>query len=138
MATRSQSTAITTAVTTEPQLQALNAMSRDLTDKLNAMIAEQEARVLQFTSVQHSASIAPAAPAHGQESSPTSPSTTSQVIPPPLITHSPASTPPPSTTGHHPRRRAIIPEQENKSEGLSGTSVAVIIIAIIVLLKACS
>lgn len=136
METRSQSTAITTVVTTEPQRQALNAMSRDLTDKLNAMIAEQEARVLQFTSIQHSASIVPAAPLHGQECSPVS--ATTQVIPPPLITHSPANTPPPSTTGQHPRRRSIMPEQENKSEGLSGTSIAVIIIAIIVLLKACS
>lgn len=138
METRSQSTAIPTVVSTEPQRQALNAMSRDLTDKLNLMIAEQEARVLQFTSIQHSTSILPVAPSHGQESSHTSSSATSQASPPPLITHSPANTPPPSTTKQLPQRRAIIPDQENKSEGLSGTSIAVIIIAIIVLLKACS
>lgn len=47
-------------VTTEPQRLALEAMSRDLVEKLNAMVAEQEQRAQDFAAHQHSLSSLPA------------------------------------------------------------------------------
>lgn len=46
-------------VTTEPQRLALEAMSRDLVHKLNAMVAEQEQRAHEFAQQQHSLSSLP-------------------------------------------------------------------------------
>ena len=46
-------------VTTEPQKQALEAMSNDLVHKLNAMVAEQERRAHDFAAQQHSLSALP-------------------------------------------------------------------------------
>ena len=46
-------------VSTEPQRQALEAMSRDLVNKLNAMVAEQEQRAQEFARQQHSLSSLP-------------------------------------------------------------------------------
>ncbi len=46
-------------VTTEPQKQALEAMSNDLVHKLNAMVAEQERRAHDFAAQQHSLSSLP-------------------------------------------------------------------------------
>ena len=46
-------------VTTEPQRQALEAMSHDLVIKLNAMVAEQERRAQEFAAQQHSLSALP-------------------------------------------------------------------------------
>lgn len=47
-------------VTTEPQRLALEAMSRDLVEKLNTMVAEQEQRARDFAAHQHSLSSLPA------------------------------------------------------------------------------
>lgn len=47
-------------VTTEPQRQALEAMSEELVRKLNIMVAEQEARAREFAKHQHSLSSLPA------------------------------------------------------------------------------
>lgn len=47
-------------VTTEPQRLALEAMSRELVEKLNAMVAEQERRAHEFAAQQHSLSSLPA------------------------------------------------------------------------------
>ncbi len=47
-------------VSTEPQRLALEAMSRDLVEKLNAMVAEQEQRARDFAAHQHSLSSLPA------------------------------------------------------------------------------
>lgn len=46
-------------VTTEPQRQALEAMSNDLVNKLNTMVAEQEQRAHDFAAQQHSLSSLP-------------------------------------------------------------------------------
>ena len=46
-------------VTTEPQRQALEAMSHNLVVKLNAMVAEQERRAQEFAAQQHSLSSLP-------------------------------------------------------------------------------
>lgn len=46
-------------VSTEPQRQALEAMSQDLVAKLNAMVAEQERRAHEFARQQHSLSALP-------------------------------------------------------------------------------
>lgn len=46
-------------VSTEPQRLALEAMSRDLVNKLNAMVAEQEQRAYEFAQHQHSLSSLP-------------------------------------------------------------------------------
>ncbi len=46
-------------VSTEPQRLALDAMSRDLVNKLNAMVAEQERRAHEFAQHQHSLSSLP-------------------------------------------------------------------------------
>ncbi|MBR5888176.1 MAG: hypothetical protein IKZ07_08210 [Akkermansia sp.] len=46
-------------VTTEPQRQALEAMSQDLINKLSAMVAEQERRAHEFAQQQHSLSSLP-------------------------------------------------------------------------------
>lgn len=46
-------------VSTEPQRRALDAMSEDLVRKLNAMVAEQEARARDFAAHQHSLSSLP-------------------------------------------------------------------------------
>lgn len=46
-------------VTTEPQKQALEAMSNELVQKLNAMVAEQERRAHAFAAQQHSLSSLP-------------------------------------------------------------------------------
>ncbi len=46
-------------VTTEPQKQALEAMSNELVQKLNAMVAEQERRAHDFAAQQHSLSSLP-------------------------------------------------------------------------------
>ncbi len=46
-------------VTTEPQRQALEAMSQDLINKLSAMVAEQERRAHEFAQQQHSLSALP-------------------------------------------------------------------------------
>ena len=46
-------------VSTEPQRLALEAMSRDLVNKLNAMVAEQEQRAQEFARQQHSLSSLP-------------------------------------------------------------------------------
>lgn len=49
-------------VSTEAQRQALDAMSDDLVRKLNAMIAEQDARVQEFAKLTHSLSAQPEIP----------------------------------------------------------------------------
>ena len=49
-------------VSTEPQRLALEEMSRDLVDKLNKMVAEQEERAAQFAAQQHSLSAKPSVP----------------------------------------------------------------------------
>ena len=49
-------------VTTEPQRRALEAMSQELVEKLNIMVAEQEKRAREFTALQHSLSALPTAP----------------------------------------------------------------------------
>ena len=46
-------------VTTEPQRQALDAMSQELVNKLNIMVAEQEQRAREFAARQHSLSSLP-------------------------------------------------------------------------------
>lgn len=46
-------------VTTEPQRQALDAMSQELVNKLNVMVAEQEQRAREFAARQHSLSSLP-------------------------------------------------------------------------------
>ncbi len=49
-------------VTTEPQRLALDEMSRQLVDKLNAMVHEQNERAEQFAATQHSLSALPTNP----------------------------------------------------------------------------
>ncbi len=49
-------------VSTEPQRQALDAMSHQLVENLNAMIREQNERAQRFAATQHSVSARPAQP----------------------------------------------------------------------------
>lgn len=151
-------------VSTEPQRRALEAMSQDLVDKLNAMVAEQERRAHEFARQQHSLSALPTQtlPELNAPIPTALPQVQPQQQPPagikarmnqPAITNGPALPPTPQATARHhtthdyqwdtgsdePKRYkmpTIIrePEQDKKEGTIGAGTISIIIFIIIVLI----
>lgn len=144
-------------VNTDAQRRALDVMSAQLLDNLNTMIAEQEARVQDFSKQQNSLSPLPM-----PENTPTVPQQTPQVpVPTKPVWH-----PTPEAVKAQPERRSVTPpplkqqkkapEQtfriprptlnrptpaakgDDKENSVGCGKMAVLIVVIIILLRACS
>lgn len=145
-------------VNTDAQRRALDVMSARLLDNLNTMIAEQEARVQEFSRQQNSLSPLPqqeSAPAV-QQPAPSSPVQTEHVSPAAPKTastaprHARSVTPPPikakkQPQPHHnvpkpplPKGPVVINGEEKKESSVGCGPIAVIVVIIIILLRACS
>ncbi len=145
-------------VTTEPQRLALEAMSHELVEKLNIMVAEQEKRAREFTNLKHSLSALPSAPELPQTSqTPEPPRNTApkHKLPPvprplpeqPVYTPKEESPLPPIPPYHsapseersHRRKPTVIKGTESqKEEGIGiGTIITVLIIVFMLVAKGC-
>lgn len=93
-------------VTTEPQRQALEAMSHDLVEKLNAMVKEQEQRAHAFAAQQHSLSALPSY-------------TLPEITPPAPLPQTPSVQPKPVPRGVKARMAAPQPQQPGITNGPS-------------------
>ena len=136
------------SVSTEPQRLALESMSRDLLQKLNDMVAEQEKRAHEFAARQHSLSSLPA-DTHPQLPKPPIPAapvlpqipTYSQAPtytqPSPHLPPVPRSNPPPRQGKTQPPYYA--PDKQNKKEeGVGvGTVLTIVLIFFFIVLKGC-
>lgn len=129
-------------VTTEPQRKALEAMSRDLVDKLNIMVAEQEARAREFAAHQHSLSALPTQqPLHTTvkpQVAPTSYRHEQPVAP----QYKPAATPPPPQ--YFPPipqapQPTVIRKKKKEEEGVGSTAIIIfLVIVFIIISRGCS
>ncbi len=148
-------------VSTEPQRQALDAMSHKLVENLNAMIREQNERAERFAATQHSvsalpgqvelphieapivppsepiATAVPPLPSTGTQP-PRQPSRRKATLPPPrprtpLDNGNPRPLPPP-----RPRIKIPTAPAEAKQQGCSATTVFVAIVIFLFLIRSCS
>lgn len=143
----------TEQVSTEPQRIALEAMSRELLQKLNMMVAEQEARSREFAAQQHSLSPTPIQPTPQatHRSQPVTPASHyrqhSPVVrpvapPPPAHTTEPELPPPPPQ--YFPpipsaSKPTIIRNNKKEEEGIGATTIIIFIVVLIIILsKGCS
>lgn len=145
-------------VTTEPQRLALEAMSHELVEKLNIMVAEQEKRAREFTNLKHSLSALPSAPELSQTSQTPEPQRNTapkHKLPPvprplpeqPVYTPKEESPLPPIPPYHsapsearsHRRKPTVIKGTESqKEEGIGiGTIITVLIIVFMLVAKGC-
>lgn len=154
-------------VTTEPQRLALEAMSQELVQKLNIMVAEQEKRAREFSSMQHSLSSLPTVVQTPQvDNTPVTPQATpykhsrkakpqkvyQHAVPPapyPPIPSTPelpeipqyfnVNYPTPEQTKQTRRTPVVIKGSENKKEeGIGvGTIVTILVVLFIILAKGC-
>ncbi len=129
-------------VTTEPQRKALDAMSDDLVRKLNAMVAEQEARARDFAAHQHSLSSLPQLPQIQALEQP------AHTPAPPTITNGPApdltrhqtpktSSPPPYTPEWEPLPPTTPAQNETKETGIGAGTIVFIIFVLLIILRNC-
>ncbi len=147
-------------VSTEPQRQALDEMSRQLVEKLNAMVHEQHERARRFAATQHSLSPLPGtAPLPPQPKKPNfhflsekpeplpplpnAPVAEAKKVHMPFSAHVNAQPKKPQEfkpLGDLPRQvRSATPKTEQKSESGCGTVPTVIfIIILIIILRSCS
>lgn len=144
-------------VNTDAQRRALDVMSAQLLDNLNTMIAEQEARVQEFSRQQNSLSPLPSpesAPmVQPQASQPPAPSEQVWHPTPEAKKNQPERrtvTPPPIKAKKLPQPHYNVPkpplpkvsaamnEEEKKESSVGCGSIAVIIVVIVILLRACS
>jgi hypothetical protein len=135
-------------VSTEPQRQALEAMSEELVHKLNIMIMEQERRAREFAEAHHSTLPTPAAPPIQQiqhlTPQPESPVPTPRPTPPPpAVRKDPSLIPSPQWQQPAPQPRvprpARKPKKEKEEEGNVGMGMVIFaIIGIIMLIRSCS
>ncbi|MBE6418636.1 MAG: hypothetical protein E7031_00735 [Akkermansiaceae bacterium] len=147
-------------VTTEPQRQALEAMSEELVRKLNLMVAEQNARAQEFANQQHSLSALPVqqpqqvkTPNFVQHQPKVESCISNYQKRQPAQPIQPPVTPPqmdfwqepvPHKSQHKPnrpsqRKQPTIIQQNKEEEGVSATTVIVILlIAFSILSRACS
>lgn len=145
----------TEQVTTEPQRIALEAMSRDLVQKLNVMVAEQEARAREFAAQQHSLSATPAQPTpqvtrRPQQVTPTPHHRQHTPVVRPVVPQTPVYTPepepelPPPPPQYFPPipntpKPTIIRKKKKEEEGVGATAVIVfIVVLVLILTKGCS
>ncbi len=155
-------------VSTEPQRQALDEMSRQLVDNLNAMVQEQHERAQRFAATQHSLSHLPGllppepppAPTYPEPPATAAPWPEAELPAPLPQKQQPRrqkrKTPPPFPTQpkapqefpskplwetakqHLPTRAANSENKPKKEDGVGALSTIVFIVIILILMRACS
>lgn len=140
-----------TRVTTEPQRRALDIMSQELVNKLNVMVAEQEARAREFAARQHSLSALPQTPPFTTDDAPLPEPPPAAVrrqapaMPPPLAARkppfpqpAPAQRPAAPSRGDLPTFPFPRPKQESGKEANVGAfPIIVAIIVGLIILRSC-
>lgn len=145
-------------VTTEPQRLALEAMSKELVDKLHAMVEEQQQRARVFAEQQHSLSslpsthtpAVPSAPVHAappvveaydyhqQEYEYSNLPPLPPIPPAPRAAYTPKPTPPPVSKPRKPAK--VVREQQDETEGNIGAGTIIFILAVVFIIfsRGCS